>query len=38
MSTPLTLEFEHGLAILTFTNPARGNALDLAMEIGRAHV
>ena len=31
MSTPLTLEFEHGLAILTFTNPARGNALDLAM-------
>lgn len=31
MSTPLTLEFEQGLAILTFTNPARGNALDLAM-------
>ena len=31
MSTPLTLEFEQGLAIMTFNNPARGNVLDLAM-------
>lgn len=31
MSTPLTLEFDHGLAILTFNNPSRGNVLDLAM-------
>lgn len=31
MSTPLTLEFDQKLAIITFTNPARGNALDMAM-------
>ena len=31
MSLPLTLEFDQTLAIITFTNPARGNALDLAM-------
>ncbi len=31
MSTPLTLEFDQKLAIITFTNPSRGNALDLAM-------
>ena len=31
MSTPLTLEFEQGLAIMTFNNPARGNVLDMAM-------
>lgn len=31
MSLPLTLEFDQKLAIITFTNPARGNALDLAM-------
>ena len=29
MSLPLTLEFDQTLAIITFTNPARGNALDL---------
>ena len=31
MSTPLTLEFDQKLAVLTFNNPSRGNVLDLAM-------
>ena len=31
MSSPLTVEIDHALAIITFNNPARGNALDMAM-------
>ena len=31
MSSPLTVEIDHALAIITFNNPARANALDLAM-------
>ena len=31
MSAPMTLEIDRGLAILTFNNPSRGNALDMAM-------
>lgn len=31
MSVPMTLEIDRGLAILTFNNPTRGNALDMAM-------
>ena len=31
MSAPVTLEIDRGLAVLTFNNPTRGNALDMAM-------
>ena len=31
MSSPLTVEIDHALAIITFNNPSRANALDLAM-------
>ena len=31
MSSPVTLEIDQGLAVLTFNNPTRGNVLDMAM-------